>query len=400
MNSTFEYERGHMTKTSLSVVLIGPHEQRRQTLGQAFQQQVNIIGELGGYPNFNHLTKLTESDCDVVVVDLDHDPEVALDLIENICSRNSSITVMAYSSDRDPDLLVKCMRAGAREFLTDPISTTALTEAVIRASARRLELDRQKKVGGKILVFWGGKGGCGVTTLASNFAIALKRESAREVNLIDLNFPLGDLAVVLGLKAPFNVCDALRNPERLDQDFVSTLLVEHKSGVSVLTSPDEYITAPGVHNGNLGKLLYILRDQFPYVVVDAGPSLAGNAHIVFDMADTIYLVAQAEIASLRNVQRLAAHLQESSLGERRLELVLNRYDPRKTEIDDARIAKVLEMPVKWKVPNDYSSVRQSLDSGEPLALKNTAVTRVVYQMAREACGKPPALVKKSKWGLF
>ncbi len=401
MNSTFAYQQGHMAKTTLSVVLIGPDEGRRRALGQGLQQQpVNIMDELAVYPNFNDLRKLADSDCDVVVVDLDADPEAALDLIENICSRNSLITVMAYSSGRDPDLLVKCMRVGAREFLTDPISNTALAEAVIRASARRLELDRQKKVSGKVLVFWGAKGGCGVTTLATNFAIALRRESGSEVNLVDLNIQLGDVGVILGLKPRFSVSDALRNAERLDRDFVSTLLVEHKTGVSVLAAPDEYISAPGVQNGNLDKLLYILREHFPYVVVDAGPSLGADAQVVFDMADKVYLVAQAEIACLRNVQRLASHLQQTSLVERQLELVLNRYEPRKAEIDGARIAKLLEMPLKWTVPNDYFNVRRSLDTGEPLALANTAVTRVIYQMAREACGKPAAPAKKSKWGLF
>ncbi|MBI3696464.1 MAG: AAA family ATPase [Acidobacteria bacterium] len=390
-----------MTKSVLSVVLIGPDEERRRVLGVAFrQQQVAITGELGAYPNFNHLAKLTESDCDVVVVDLDRDPEVALDLVENICSRNSLITVMAYSSDRDPELLVKCMRAGAREFLSEPISSTVLAEAVIRASARRLELDRQKKVSGKILVFWGAKGGSGVTTLASNFAIALKRESSREVSLVDLNIQLGDLGVVLGLTPSFTIADALRNPERLDQDFVSTLLVEHSTGVSLLAAPDHCIPAPLVHNGNLGKLLYILRDQFPYVVVDAGPSLGGSREVVFEMADAIYLVTQAEISSLRNAQRLASHLQETAIGERRVEVVLNRYDPRNSEIDEARITKVLDLPLKWKVPNDYLNVRRSLDTGVPLALQNTPVARTVYQMAREACGKPALPVKKSKWGLF
>jgi pilus assembly protein CpaE len=400
VNSTSEYQQGRMAKTTLSVVLIGPDEERRRALEQAFQQQVSITGEMGAYPNFNHLTKLTESDCDVVVVDLDQDPDVALDLIENICSRNSLITVMAYSSDQAPDLLVKCMRAGAREFLTDPLSSTALAEAVIRASARRLELDRQKRVSGKVLVFCGAKGGCGVTALAANFAIALKRESGREVNLVDLNIQLGDIGVILGLKPRFSISDALLNSERLDQDFVSTLLVEHKTGVSVLTAPDEYIPTPPVQNGNLGKLLYILRDTFPYVVVDAGPSMGATSQLIFDMADTVYLVAQTEIACLRNAQRLASHLRENSVGERRVELILNRFDPRKCEIDEARIAKLLDMPVKWRVPNDYSSVQRSLDAGEPLALQNTAVTRILYQMAREACGRPAMPDKSSKWSWF
>jgi pilus assembly protein CpaE len=387
---------------ALSVVLIGPDDGRRRALAQAFQQQqVAIAGELGAYPNFNHLLQLTGSDCDVVVVDIDANPEVALDLVENICSRNSALTVMVYSSSQHPELLVNCMRAGAREFLTDPISSSALAEAVIRASARRLETDKQKKLAGKILLFWGAKGGSGVTTLASNFAIALKRESAREVALVDLNVQLGEVGVILGLTPRFTISDALRNPERLDQDFLASLFTEHPSGVAVLSAPDVYDPLPVVQDGNVGKLLYLLRDQYPYVVVDAGPSLGSAAEILFEIADRIYLVTQADIPALRNAQRLISHIQETNPAANRLEVVLNRYDPRKIEIDEGRIVKALSLPLKWKIPNDYFGVRRSLNTGAPLALENSPVSRAVYAMAREACGKQPdAGGKKKRWGLF
>src|SRR6266404_4474700 len=112
---------------TLSVVLIGPDDSRRRSLAKAFlAQQVTIAGELGSYPNFNNLVKLTESDCDVVVVDLDGDVDVALDLVENICGRNPALTVMVYSRSQQPEQLVRCMRAGARELLTEPITTTVL----------------------------------------------------------------------------------------------------------------------------------------------------------------------------------------------------------------------------------------------------------------------------------
>ena len=73
---------------------------------------------------------------DVIIVDLDSDPEHALDLVENICG-NSSVTVMVYSASTDSELLVRCMRAGAREFLTQPIAPSTIAEALVRASVRR-----------------------------------------------------------------------------------------------------------------------------------------------------------------------------------------------------------------------------------------------------------------------
>jgi pilus assembly protein CpaE len=386
---------------ALSVVLVGPDETRRRALARALgSQQAAVMREFGAYPNIGHLAKVTDVDCDIVVIDLDGDPEVALDLVESTCSQNPALTVMAYSGKGEPDLLVRCMRAGAREFLTDPLSPPVLAEALIRAAARRLETDRRKKVAGKMLVFLGAKGGTGVTTLASNFAIALQKESGREVVLVDLDIQLGDVSLVLSLTPKFTILDALRNGNRLDSDFVSTLLAQHSSGISVLAAADEYHPLNSLEDGSLGKLMYILRDQFPYVVVDAGASAGRAGDLLLELADVIYLVTQVDVPSLRNANRLITHMERMGNAQRRVEVVLNRFEPRRIEIDEERIAKALGHQLQWKVPNDFASVRRSQNTGTPLALENSTVSRMVHQMARAACGKTVDVEKKKKFGLF
>jgi pilus assembly protein CpaE len=387
--------------SALSIVLVAPDEARRRSLSRALKgQQATISREFSAYPNIVSLSKVTDEDCEVVVVDLDSDPEVALDLIESVCSQNSSLTVMAYSAKGEPSLLVRCMRAGAREFLTDPLSPEVLTEALIRASARRLETDRRKKVSGKMLMFLGSKGGSGVTTLATNFAIALHKESGRDVVLVDLDVQLGDVSLVLGITPKFTIVDALRNTQRLDADFVSTLLTTHRSGVSVLAASDQYHPISSLEEGGLGKLLYILRDQFPYVVVDAGSSLARAGDLLLELADAVYLVTQVDVPSLRNANRLVGYMEGTGDSERRVEVVLNRFEPRRLDIDEEHITKALTRPVKWKVPNDFGGVRRSQNTATPIANEDSPISRVLHQMARVACGRASDPEKKKRFGLF
>jgi len=387
--------------SALAIVVISPDEGRRRALARSLQgQHAAITREFSAYPNIAHLSKVTDLECDVVVIDLDADPEVALDLLESTCSQNPSLTVMAYSSNGEPDLLVRCMRAGAREFLTDPLSQPVLAEALIRASARRIETDRRKKVSGKMLVFVGAKGGTGVTTLASNFAIALQKESGREVVVVDLDVQLGDVSLVLGVNPKFTIVDALENGHRLDAEFVSTLLTQHSSGVSVLAASDHYHPYSSLDDSSLGKLLYILRDQYPYVVVDAGSSLSRAGDLLMELADSVYVVTQVDVPSLRNANRLIAHMDRTGDSHRRVEVVLNRFDPRRVEIDEERIAKALARPLQWKVPNDFTSARRSQNTGVPLVLEDSPVSRALYHMARAACGKSSDAEKKKRFGLF
>src|SRR4051794_21293494 len=111
-----------LSMNALSVVLIAPHDGRRRALAAALKgPQSAVRREFADYPSLETLTQLIDEGCDVLIVDLDPDPERALDLVETVCSTNGAVTVMIYSSRKDPDLLVRCMRAGARELLADPI---------------------------------------------------------------------------------------------------------------------------------------------------------------------------------------------------------------------------------------------------------------------------------------
>ncbi|HWQ53145.1 MAG TPA: AAA family ATPase [Bryobacteraceae bacterium] len=348
--------------------------------------------ELGSYGGATGLVAVLDMACDAIVVEIDSNVASALELVERI-SQNSSATVMVFSASTDPEVLVRCMRAGAREFLRAANFTSGLGEALARARARRAEPAGDGSARGRLLVFWGAKGGVGVTTLASNFALALRNEAKAEVALVDLNLQLGGVAVLLGVNPRFTVLDALRHGDRLDGEFVSTLMTQHASGLSVLASSDEYVPSVPIENGTLGKVFHILRQRYRYVVVDAGPGLGASTEELFEAADCTYVVTQLDIPSLRNAQRFLAHHRRA--GQQGMEVVLNRFEPRKLEYDEDRISKALGISPKWKIPNDYPGVRRSQNTGTPLVLANSSVARGIAEMARAACGKQPARREKS-----
>ena len=388
----------NVTDVNPSVVLIAPNEGHLRNMRRALQERrATILREFSIYPGYAHLSALLEADCDAFVVEIDSDMEAAMDLVEAICARKPSVTVMVYSTAAETDRMVRSMRAGAREFLSGAISPNVLQEALVRAAARRSE-QTSKKVRGKIMVFWGAKGGSGVTILAANFAIALRMETVAEVALLDLNPHLGDVALLLGAAPRFTVVDALQNAGRLDQDFISTLVTEHASGVSILASPDAYTSAALSDKRTVGKLVEVFSNQYPYVVIDAGRGLGDGAEPLFQMASTIYLVTQLDIPSLRNTQRFISYVER--IGNPHIELVVNRFDARKTEFNDERVAKALGVPPKWKIPNDYAAVHRSLNSGSPLIMEKSPVAQALRAMARAASGRPRVEGKKKSWGLF
>ena len=397
MKSTTSTPPDALGSNVLSVALIGPTEVRRRSIASALATlHGSATREFSIYPEMDDVSRLLEAEYDVIIVELDSNPEYALELVENICG-NSSVTVMVYSEQMFPEMLVRCMRAGAREFLTQPITATTIAEAMVRASVRRPAARSIKRPTGKLMVFVGAKGGSGVTTVASNFAVSLARESGHSTVLIDLDLPLGNAALDLGLTPQYSTLNALQNYDRLDSNYLSTLLTKHSSGLSVLAAPDKY-TAFQATDEAVEKLLLVTRQDFDYVVVDAGSRFDCFSKSLFEPGSTVYLVLQVSISELRNANRLISELfKESSV---KLEIVLNRFTPRALSIDEASITKALTLPPTWRIPGDYPTARSAQNTATALALEDSPISRVIRQMTQSACGSVEVPEKKKRFNLF
>jgi len=381
----------------LTIALIGPDEGRRKAAASALAgAQGGDIREFSTYPpSLDDVPKLLEQRYDVIIIDLDSHPEYALELVESICA-NGTATVMVYSMKADSELLVRCMRAGAREFLTLPFTQSTVAEALVRASARRPTARPAKKTGGRLMAFLGAKGGDGVTTLACNFAVSMAQESSQSTLLIDLDLPLGDAALNLGVASEYSTINALQNAARLDSSFLSKLLVKHSSGVSVLAAPGKFPQFPAT-NDAVDRLLAVARQDFENVVIDMGSRLDLMGTSLFKEGSTVYLVIQAGIAGLRNSNRLIS--QYFATGIPKLEIVLNRYEPRTMGVAEDQITKALTRPAQWKIPNDYNAVRRMQTTAIPLALEDSPISRLIRQMTRTACGLPAVPEKKTGFSL-
>ncbi len=385
----------------LSVALIGPDERSRVAVADALVGSTSgVPRQLPFYPEIDQVPKLIDLNFDVIIIDLDSDPETALDLVESLCA-DGAPTVMVFSSAADSELMIRCMRAGAREFLTLPFTPGAVAEAMVRAAVRRTTIRNPppaKKPDGKLHVFFGAKGGSGVTTMASNFAISVARESGSKTLLIDLDLPFGDVALGLGLTAAYSCADALQNYTRLDINFLSRLLVKHDSGLSVLTAPGKVIHVPIVPDA-VNKLLTVARQDFQYVIVDTGSRLELSSTALFEPDAMVYLVSQVGLSELRNSNRIISELFKADFPK--LEIVLNRFMPSTLAIDEEHITRALTRRAQWKIPEDNVTMRKMQSTDTPLVLEESPILRTIRQMARAACGLAAEPERKKKIiGLF
>jgi septum formation inhibitor-activating ATPase MinD len=381
----------------LSAAVIGPDEERRSAVAKALDETRRVnVREFDSYPpELGHLQRLLAS-FDVVILDLDSDPDAALELVER-ASAASAGTIMVYSENADPKFAVRFMHAGACEYLLLPLEQGAMAEALVRTNTtlREKGLPAENTMG-KLLVFAGSKGGSGVTTVACNVAIALAQKSGQKILLIDLALPIGDAALCLGISAGYSTVDALRNIDRLDASLLQNLLVKHRSGVFVLAAPTK-VPEGEVSKGAIDKLIAIARHEFDHVIVDVGSRIDVAAKVLFEDASTVYLVSQTGISELRNSNRLIS--QFFAEGSPNLEIVINRFEPRFLEpVNEDVIAKALGRPVRWKIPDDQDAAR-ALQHGDT-GLAETSISRISLEMASSITGPPIPQEKKMDFRLI
>jgi pilus assembly protein CpaE len=377
---------GSFDKASLSIALIGPNERRRKAMAEVLSGRPGVaVQEYVDFPRDpGDLPKLLEQNYDVAVVDADSDPGLVAELAESL-SASGKTYVMAYSADPDVHLAIRFMRAGVREIFTLPLDKGEIAEALIRASHRSSSPHDSVRAPGKVLTFLGTKGGCGVTTIASNFAISLAQESERSTLLIDLGLPLGDAAIDLGIVPEFSIANALQDPTRLDSNFLHTLVARHSSGVGVLSAPSDF-QGEEPNRDFIDKLLTIARQDFEYIVVDIGSRVDLMDSELFNNDAVIYLITQVGISELRNANRMITRF--FSKRDWGLHIVLNRYKPATLLFDDKNVENALTRPTHWKIPDDWASAQRTQATATPLALDDSQISLAIRQMARIACGLP------------
>jgi pilus assembly protein CpaE len=378
----------------ISIALISPDRRHRDAAAQALAGCAGYeVSEFSSYPvRLDDASEIMDQKFSVVIIDLDGDPKFALELVESI-SADGFATVMVYSESADPELLVRCMRAGAREFLTLPLEQKVVEEALLRAAARQPVGRTAKKRVGKLFAFMASKGGAGATTLACNFAVALAKASQEKTLLIDLDLPLGDAALNLGITAEFSTVDALEATDRLDTQFLSQLLVKHSSGLWMLAAPGKFIPYQ-VASEAINQLMNVARNEFENVVVDLGSQLEMMETAAYREASTVYLVTQSGIPELRNANRLIQQFFAGAVPK--LEIVLNRFESRGQSLPEEHVTKALTRPAQWKIPNDYAAVRNMQISATPLVLTDSPISRQIRKMVSAVTGKSETVAKSKK----
>jgi pilus assembly protein CpaE len=335
------------------------------------------------------------SEPDLAVVDIRADVTSGMSAIERLRASSPSMAIFAVAASAEPDLILQAMRAGANEFFpwspngAQPGSGRSIEEsihgAVRRTAARREAAHAGNRQPCVTHVFLGAKGGTGTTTIAVNSAVELARLSKKGTLVVDLKQCLGEVALFLGVRPRFTVLDAIENLHRLDRDFLKELVSKHKSGLDILAGSEQFENAQD--SGALEELLRVLGRMYECIVIDGGSMINSSVVATLYTADTVFLVTNPDVPSIRNAQRMVERIRQIGSGSERVRILLNRVSDQNL-IAPKQIETALGYSIYHSFTSDYRAVSTALNSGVPLALSNNSELSAQFgSLARQLMGQ-------------
>ena len=317
---------------------------------------------------------------DVVVVDIRADASSGMAAIERLRASSAGLAIFAIASVSEPDLILQAMRAGANEFFAwgaaeGTQAARSMEEsfygAVRRSATRREAAHAGAKPPCVTHAFLGAKGGAGTTTVAVNCSVELARLTKRSTIIVDLKSSLGEVALFLGVRPRFTVLDAIENLHRLDKEFVKELVTKHKSGLEILAGSEQFERPNSQDAPAIEELMRVLSRMYDYIVIDAGNVISASVASALYAADTIFLVTNPDVPSIRNAQRLVERVRQLGAGGERVKVLLNRASDQNL-IAPKQIETALGYGIHHTFSSDYRTVATALNSGVPLATTNNS----------------------------
>ena len=379
-------------RAQMTALLVSPNRDLAQqflaTLPQtrAFQ----ILADLKNYPPAQTLEiRARQLKPDVLLIDVASDLEAATALIRFVAGIVPPIQVIGLHTANDPSAIVQTLRAGAAEFLYAPFELATQRQAIARLRRLCLPETTAEPQAGRVLGFTSSKPGSGASTIATQTAFSLQRQTGKRILLADFDLMGGTIGFYLKLSHPYSVVDALQHAEHLDATVWDSLAVNH-GGLDILPSPAAPYADP-VEPERLRALIEHARRHYDWVILDLPVVFSRTCLMAITECECAYLVTTSELPSLHLTRKAVTLIDQLGFPRDRFRVLVNRLDKR-DDLSPANLEKLFNAPIYGTIPNDYFSLHRVVTLGQPLGTEGE-LGKAIDRLASRVAGAQPETKK-------
>jgi septum site-determining protein MinD len=224
----------------------------------------------------------------------------------------------------------------------------------------------------RIIVVTSGKGGVGKTTTSAAISTGLALRGHKTA-VIDFDIGLHNLDIVMNCerRVVYDFVNVINGEANLRQALIKDKRTENLYILPASQTRDkDALTKEGVER----ILNELAEDGFEYIICDSPAGIEHGAFMALYFADTAIVVANPEVSSVRDSDRILGILQSKSRraeqGERVEEyLLLTRYHPERVEKGEmlgvSDVEEILATKLLGVIPESQSVLKAS-NQGTPV----------------------------------
>jgi len=342
---------------------------------------------------------------------VEHKPNVVIFLVEEAYEENMAlikktkeyyhgIKIILISNNKDSEYILEAYKSGIKDFLKAPCDIEDLKKSL--GSLYEEVSDTKKTVAdGKIIAAFSNKGGIGVTTVATNLAVALSHLKDARVLLCDFVFHHGDISIFLDTEIKYTINEIIANMSRIDKTFLDNSLSKTDSGLYVLHSPENPEDSDYINNARLFELIHELKKYFDFIVVDTSHDYSDSNISIFDNADVILELLTLELPCICNCGKTLEVFQKLRYERDKVKLVVNRTNA-KNQIGVKVVEEQLNYPIFYQLPNDYATVVKAINNGKSIfkVSKTAAISNAINGLRDSLLKDMNKQYREDKEGFF
>lgn len=392
----------------LRLAIVDPNDESRDNLKSMLlgMDMVWLEAECSRYEFFADVVGQTHPD--IGVVSIDHDATKALSLIAELKERSPECSILVISGSTDGQIILKVMRGGAKEFLTQPVRMEDLVTAIQRIGRQGPSSGEGRSRSSTVLAVAGATGGVGTTSLAVNIGCALAKRPENSVALVDLDLALGDADVFLDTIPDYTLVDVAQNISRLDFNLLKRSLTKHSSGLYLLPRPIQLQDMSLVTPDDLQRVIGLLKATFSHLIFDLSKGYNELDLVAMRAAEHVLLVTQLDLPCLRNVVRLLMSMDDIDGLKDKIRVVVNRVGLENGQISMKKARETIGREIFKQIPNDYRVMAEVRNNGVPLieGAPRAGLTQAIVELAEslsggdESSGEPMPAPGSANWLSF
>jgi pilus assembly protein CpaE len=237
----------------------------------------------------------------------------------------------------------------------------------------------------RVLCFAGAKGGVGTTTIATHLALDLRRTlPTARVLLVDLDLEKGDVHAAIEVRHRASIADVAKVSADLSARAVADAVVVHESGLHLLLTPHDVRDIEAVNPRTLREVVAVLRQEYDFVVVDAGSHVTPVQATAVELADEVVIVTTPDVLALRGLKRSIAMWEGLAVRkEADVRVLVNRVS-RQTSVSAEAVGQLTRAPVmSVAIPAMFRRLEPAMNARDPLVVREGVWWRALRSVAVE-----------------